>query len=229
VSRSDNFRSRSKKSLQRGSARADTADVPGILHQGVLSLFKDDPWLAFDLLGRKRPVDGIPIDRANELDVAAPRPWKVNPIYPDVVLVWRDPDNYARGVVIGVEAQYEPDPDKRWKILAYVGFLALLHRLDVHIVVVSYSRAYSRMVRSWARRWPKIEALILDDSIPTMTLVQARAHPTAAVLVATLHGVSGNIAMARIAIAAIQHLPEHQRQAYTVTILAASPCGNESC
>jgi hypothetical protein len=80
------------------------------------------------------------------------------------------------------------------------------------------------MVRRWADCLPRIDALIIDaDTVPVMTLDQARAHPTAAVLVAALHGARRNIDMARIAVAAIQHLPERQRHGYTATILSALP------
>jgi hypothetical protein len=149
---------------------------------------------------------------------------RINPIYPDVVLVYVDPNDPARGIVIFIEAQLEADPDKRWQLLVYQSLLARLHRLDVHVVVVSFSRAYSRMVRRWADCLPRIDALIIDaDTVPVMTLDQARAHPTAAVLVAALHGARRNIDMARIAVAAIQHLPERQRHGYTATILSALP------
>jgi GNAT superfamily N-acetyltransferase len=198
--------------------------VPGILHQGVLSLCRDDPWLGHDLLGLDRPVDGTPIARPNELDVDGARALQINPIYPDVALVYIDPNDPERGIVICIEAQLEADPDKRWKILGYQGLLALLYRLDVHVVIVSFSRAYSCMVRRWAKRLPKIDAIILDaDSVGVMTLEEARARPAAAVLAATLHGARRNIDMARIAVAAIQHLPERQRHGYTATILAALP------
>jgi GNAT superfamily N-acetyltransferase len=198
--------------------------VPGILHQGVLSLYRDDPWLAHDLLGLDRPVDGTPIDRSNELDVHGQRTLQIDPIFPDVVLVYIDPKDRKRGIVIFIEAQLEADPEKRWQILGYQGLLALLHRVDVHVVIVSFSRAYSRLVRRWANCLPRIDALILDaDTVGVMTLKQARARPAAAVLVAALHGFRGNIDMARIAIAAIKRLPERRRQGYTATILAALP------
>lgn len=61
------------------------------------------------------------------------------------------------------------------------------------------------------------------DNVPPMNLEQARARPTAAVLAAALHGVRGNIEVARIAIAAIMDLPERQRDRYAQTILAALP------
>jgi hypothetical protein len=102
--------------------------------------------------------------------------------------------------------------------------LAWEHKLDVEVVVVSFSRAFSRLVRSWAHSSPKIEALVLDaDNVFPMTLEQARERPTAAVLSAALHGVRGKIEMAKIAVAAILELPEQKRDRYANTILAALP------
>jgi hypothetical protein len=133
---------------------ADTADVPGVLHQGILWLFKDDPWLAHDLLGLLG----------------------VNPSFPDLVLIYQDPDDPKRGIVICLEAQRKSVPQKRWQISVYQGLLAGEHELDVVVVVVSFSPAFSRLVRSWAHSSPKIEALVLDaDNVPVMTLEQARA------------------------------------------------------
>jgi hypothetical protein len=176
------------------------------------------------LHGCERPVDGTPIDRANTLDRASKRPWNIDPVFPDLVLVLRDPDNPKRGIVICIEAQRKSDPDKRWQISLYQALLAAEHQLDVQVVVVSFSRAFSRLVRSWAHSSPKIDALILDaDTVPVMTLEQARARPAAAVLAAALHGVRGNIEAARIAIAAIRDLPEREQRRYISTILAALP------
>jgi hypothetical protein len=198
--------------------------VPGVLHQGVLSLFKDDPCLALASLGLECPVVGPPLDRSNELDIDAKQPWQVNPIYPDLVLVLRDPDHPDRDIVLCIEIQRKSDPKKRYRLVGYHGMLVSKYQRRVLVVVVSYSRAFSRLVRSWAHSDPKIAALVLDaDCVPLMTLEQARARPTAAVLAATLHGARGNIEMARIAIAAIQSLPEHQQASYTATILAALP------
>jgi hypothetical protein len=82
--------------------------VPGVLHQGVLALIRDDPWLGFDLLGQVRPVDGTPIDRSNELDHDGSRILQINPVYPDVVLIFEDPINLEQGIVICLEAQRYP-------------------------------------------------------------------------------------------------------------------------
>lgn len=67
--------------------------MPGTLHQGLLTVFRHDPWLAFDLLGVPRPVRGTPIDRRAELDHATEQLDKVRSRYPDLVLVWRPFDS----------------------------------------------------------------------------------------------------------------------------------------
>ena len=60
---------------------------------------------------------------------------------------------------------------------------------------------------------------------PIPTLEAALARPTAAVLVGALHGCRGNLAAARMGIAACRDLPERTRDSYNATILAALPEG----
>jgi hypothetical protein len=140
------------------------------------------------------------------------------------VLIFQDPSDPECGIVICLEAQRYPDPNKYWQICLYIALLRHKHRLMVKVVIVSFSKSFSKLVRSWAAFDPPIHALLLDaDSVPTMTLEQARARPTATVLAAALHGVRGNIEMARIAMTAIQDLPEERRHGYSATILAALP------
>ena len=67
--------------------------MPGTLHQGLLEIFKEDPWLPFDVLGLRRPVDGCPIDRRAEIDGDGKQPWTLSQKYPDLVLVHRDADD----------------------------------------------------------------------------------------------------------------------------------------
>ena len=200
--------------------------MPGTLHQGLLSLFRDAPWLAFDLLGIQRPVDGTPIDRRAEIDRDAEQLQKIKSRYPDLVLVYRDPEDRARGIVICVEAQSKLNRKKRWRIPSYHGSLADDHELETWVALVSFSRGFSAAIREWSSGPPpRIDALLLDvDSVPVFeTLEQAMAWPTAAVLVATLHGCRRNLDAARMAIVACRGLPDEQRQRYNATVLAALP------
>ena len=61
--------------------------MPGTLHQGILALFQEDPWLAFDILGVARPVGGTPIAGRAEIERDGKEPLSIRPGYPDLVLV----------------------------------------------------------------------------------------------------------------------------------------------
>jgi hypothetical protein len=200
--------------------------VPGVLHQGILSLLCDDPWLPFDLRGIDRPVNGTPIDRRADLEHETEDSAKAIIRYVDVVLVVRDPANPKRGIVMCVEVQLELDENKRWRISGYLGALEDAHRLPAILVFVSFSRRVSRAARTWGLGpGLRFDMLLLDaDTVPMVpTLEAAIARPTAAVLAAALHGCRGNLDAARMGIAASQHLPDKQRRRYIATILAAVP------
>jgi hypothetical protein len=200
--------------------------VPGVLHQGIVSLLCDDPWLGFDLLGVARPVNGVPVDRRADLDHETDDATKSKMRYVDVVLVVRDPANRKLGIVMVVEVQLELSDDKYWRISGYLGALQDAHELPAILVFVSFSRRVSRAARNWGDGpGLRFDMLLLDaDTVPLIdTLEAARARPTAAVLVAALHGCRGNLDAARMGIAACQHLPGKQRRRYIATILAAVP------
>jgi hypothetical protein len=201
--------------------------VPGTLHQGILGLFRDDPWLAFDLLGIERPSACRPIDRRAEVERDAPQPLKVNPRYPDLVLVGRAPLDSTDGLVIPIEAQLRADAGKRWQLLVCQALLAEEHELPVYPVIVSFAARMSAMVRGWRTGPPpRIDALVLDrESVAPPTSAQARARPTAAILAAALHGFAGNLEAARVGIVACSGLSKTRRRLYVATILAALPEG----
>lgn len=169
---------------RRTSTRAGSAVVELL----ECRVFEDDPWLGLDLFGIERPCAGTPIDRANTLNRQGKRPWQTDPAYPDLVLVLRDPNDPKKGVVLCLEAQRKNRPEKFWKVILYIGLLAFKHKLPVVVMLVSFSRAFSRLARSWARGLMKLEALVLDvGPVKPMKLERARARPTAAVLAAALH------------------------------------------
>jgi hypothetical protein len=200
--------------------------VPGVLHQGILSLLCDDPWLAFDLHGRERPVDGIPIDRRADLDHETDDPDKLEMRYVDVVLVVRDPVHRNRGVVLDVEVQRKRTKNKRWRISGYLGRLEDTHELPAVLVLASFSLAFSREARSWAASpGTSFDMLLLDiETVPIpATIESALVRPTATVLAAALHGCRGNLDAVRMGIAACQDLPERQKRGYIATMLAAVP------
>jgi hypothetical protein len=200
--------------------------VPGTLHQGILALFRDDPWLAFDLLGLERPVSGTPIDRRGEVDRDADGLLENQPGYPDLVLVHRSAKDHRRGIVICVEAQKNPDPEKRWRIPAYQALLADEYRLPTHVVVVSFSGRMSAALKAWSvGPPPRVDTLVIDARVvkPPASIQAARQRPTAAVLAAALHGYEGDIEAARLGVQVSRELPDKKRRRYTATILAALP------
>lgn len=198
--------------------------MPGVLHQGILSLFCDDPWLAHDLLGRERPVDATPVDRRADIDLTTTDPKESKHRLLDLVLVARDPADPTRGVAIDVETQLQLDESKYWRICGYLGILQDLHQVPAQLVYVSFSRRVSRDAQTWCTRpGIRIDMLLIDaDTVPPIrSLEAALARPTAAVLVAALHGCRGNIEAARMGIAACRDLPEEQQRRYIQIILAA--------
>ena len=80
--------------------------MPGILHQGVLSLFCLDPWLPFDLLGRERPGSGPLRDRRAEVEAPVLASSKLTVGLPDLVLA-SDLPAHEGGLVVCVEAQLD--------------------------------------------------------------------------------------------------------------------------
>jgi hypothetical protein len=200
--------------------------VPGVLHQGVISLLCDDPWLAFDVHGRERPVDGTPIDRRADLEHETDDPEKPKMRYADGVLVVRDPNNINRGVVIDIEVQRKRSKGKRWRISGYLGALEDAHELPAVLELASFSPAFSREARSWADGpGTCFDTLLLDiDTVHVpATLEAALARPTATVLAAALHGCRGNLDAVRMGIAVCQDLPEKKKRRYIATMLAAVP------
>ncbi|MCA9680771.1 MAG: hypothetical protein KC457_01145 [Myxococcales bacterium] len=172
-----------------------------------------------------RPVEGTPTD--GRADVEAPRdePWTVIQGFPDRVLIYKDPVKETIGIVIAVEVQKWPKLEKRWRIPFYQAVLAATHRLETWCVVVSFSRVFSRALRKWATGPPpRVDALVLDvDSVPTLSLEQARARPTAAVLAAALHGSVGTLEPVRVALQVLRELPRETRKRYIPIILSVLP------
>jgi hypothetical protein len=200
--------------------------MPGVLHQGILWLFEDDPWLGFDVLELVRPVDGTPVDRRAEAERDAPQLFRIHPYFPDLVLVYRDPDDDDNGIVMTIEGQVLPDYRKRYRIPVCQAVLADKHQLPTWPVVVAFSLQTATLVRSWAvGPPPKVEALVLaTDNVPRVTsLERARQRPTLTALSAALHGCNGDLECVRVAIEAFNELSETKRRRYGLTVLAALP------
>ncbi|NVB42602.1 hypothetical protein G6O69_32565 [Pseudenhygromyxa sp. WMMC2535] len=196
-----------------------------MLHQGILDLFREDPWLAFDLLALPRPSRGRPVDRQGiaEFD-AGDAHVSVRQGLPDLVLVDDESDNDNTGAVLVIEAQRRSDPEKRWRHPFYQGAMAARYRRPTWVIVVSFSRAMSALLRSWSEGPPpRVDALVLDvDSVPpVLDPNAARERPTAAVLAATLHAQVADIRATHVALRAIRHLEAPRRRRYTAILMSA--------
>ena len=199
--------------------------MAGTLHQGILALFQEDPWLAFDLLGIARPIEGTPIDRRAEVERDGKRPWTVRQGFPDLVLVHGDEKSEPeQRIVITVEAQAKLDLHKRYMIPVYQSHLAEEHESDAWVVVVSISEPVSRALIAWRNCGPpKVDVLLLDvNTVPKSPWLDDPARrPAATVLVGILHGCAGDFEAARIAFRATRAMPEKRRRRHCMTILAA--------
>lgn len=198
--------------------------MPGILHQGVLSLFCLDPWLAFDLLGRSRPGSGPLRDRRAEAEAPVIASSKLTVGLPDLVLA-SDLPAHKGGLVVCVEAQLALDRDKRYAIPFYQGALAYQHKLPTWVVIVAYAKSISTALEQWSRGAPpRPDVLILDrQRVPVPQLELANTRPTAALLAATLHGCMGHLDAVRVGIEATRKLSRPHRLRYLRTLLAAVP------
>ena len=146
------------------------------------------------------------IDRRAEAERDAPQKFKIHPYFPDLVLVYRDPDNPDIGIVITIESQDKPDHRKRWQIPVCQAILADKHELETWPVVVVSRCKPADLMRSWAvGPPPKVDALVLAvDNVPRVTsLEQARLRPTMTALSAALHGCNGDLECVRVAIAVV--------------------------
>jgi hypothetical protein len=199
--------------------------VPGTLHQGLLALFQQDPWLAFDILGIARPADGTPIDRRAEIERDGKSELTVRQGYPDLVFVYRKGPKSRRGVVITVEAQKDYDAEKRWAIPVYQVLLADEHRLQTWAVVVSLDKQMSRSLRRWRDgEPPKVDVLLLDvETVAKSWLDDPARRPMAAVLAGALHGYAGDIDAARRAFQFTRTMPGKRGRRHGMTVLAALP------
>ena len=196
--------------------------MPGVLHQGILALFRHDPWLPFDLRGLERPGSGPLVDRRAEVESLA-RALNQPVALPDLVMA-RAGSERGEGVVVCIEAQGKRDDRKRYAIPFYQAALAHEHQLPTYVVCVSFSSAMSRALERWSRGAPpRADVLVLDtQNVEVPSGIQAaRARPTAAVLAGALHGFRGDLEAARLAVAATANLSEKRRMQYIRTILGA--------
>lgn len=203
--------------------------MPTTLHEGLVSLFRDDPELIVALVEHRYGLRltsraDLLIDRHAEFAVDARHYLHVNPRSIDLVLVIEDPEHPDGGVAIIVEVQLDHDPDKRRRIACYLGLVVDRHDLPVHVGVVALKDGVARNLARWkVGSALTVETFVIDRRcVPKMKcLAEARRWPTMAILSGAVHGFHGDLEAARIGLTVALEQERSCRARYAATVLAA--------
>ena len=174
--------------------------MPSIDHASLVHFFRESPRLVVELLQSVLDVPVPPDAVASLVDTAwseLPRPER----HVDAAVLL---EGGGERLIVLVEAQLQPDPDKRWRWPLYVAATQDRHKCPVYLIVIAPDEAVAR----WARkpypfghpglRWaplvigPSVMPRIVDEA-------RARAAPWLAVLSAMFHRNSPDIAVAAYA------------------------------
>ena len=195
-----------------------------LLHEGVLKLVRDRPAFAADLLGELLGVEVPHFTQARVTDVTfnelAPVEYRAD----TVVLFGRKKPVF--GAII--EAQLEPDRDKRLTWPVYATVARAYHRCPFVVIVVSPDPQTAR----WAKRAIELGGgnhylplVIGPDGIPKVVDRRwARREPQLAVLSVMAHGrgdVATAAAIGSAAARAILPFTKEQRLLYSLLIEAS--------
>ncbi|WP_146158194.1 hypothetical protein [Enhygromyxa salina] len=199
----------------------------------MVSLFRDDPRLAFDLL---RSVFGIELppltqytDRKGELDRHLPITGDTGELRMDLALSaeLEQPEHRRAGIAVIVEVQKRINSVKRWRLWVYWALLAEQLKRNTAVLVVPLSKAVGRWSRGLGRlEIPMREGLLVLDheNMPRITdLELARLRPALVVLSAVLHAINGDYEIAQIAWDVAGELADERRWRYAAIILSAVP------
>jgi hypothetical protein len=195
-----------------------------VLHEGVLKLVRDRPAFAADLLGELLGVAVPRFTQARVTDVTLNELAPVEYRADTVVLFSRKKTVF--GAII--EAQLEPDRDKRLTWPVYATVARAYHRCPFVVIVVSPDPQTAR----WAARaidlggGNQYQPLVVGpDGIPKVTDRRwARREPQLAVLSAMAHGrgeVKTAAAIGSAAARAIWRFGKEQRLLYSLLIQAS--------
>lgn len=205
--------------------------MPNTLHQVVVSVFRDDPELAFDLLrsvfALELPALRAVSDRSAELDRFAPCFGDTGELRADVALSalprLKGPGRFE-GAALVVEIQGRVSKAKRFRLRVYQALLAERLQLPAALILV----ALDDRVASWARQLgtleipPRDHLLVLDrHNMPrVIELSEARARPAQAMLCAAIHGAEPDLEAVRVALTAALELRDSRRWRYASAILS---------
>jgi hypothetical protein len=203
-----------------GARLAGRRSVPSFEHEILVALFRARPELACELL---RLCVGVELVGAAELgptDLSQVTPTEYRA---EVVVVLRAAARATAAVI--VEVQRGVDAGKRWSWPVYVTTLRAQLQAPVTLLVIAPDPAVAR----WAAQpieighagFTLVPTVLGFDAIPSVTDEDlARRIPELAVLSAIAHA---DLDVLRAAVAAIDQLPEDQRELYFDVIALAQP------
>lgn len=193
----------------------------------LVDLFRSRPSLAVELLGDAFDYavpDHVRVQlSSNDLNDYKPTEYRA-----DAVITATDPAGNPVLAVI-VEAQLQPDPDKEWTWLAYLGNLRA--RLGCPVVLLVVSPTAATAIKCVAPIETGHPGLVLRPLVvgpaqlaPITELDQARHHPERAALAALAHRDHPAFdQIFRTLVAALNDIDHEHAGLYTDTVLAQLP------
>jgi len=189
--------------------------MPSHLHEVLVALCRE---AVAELGAALVPRLGLPPGatlRPTEMAVGEPQPTELRA---DSVLSFHDPTDDTPLLDVIVEAQLQPDPEKRLTWPAYAMNQRYHRRVPVVVLVVTPSTAVARWAAEPIATGPGsvfVPAVLALDDLPLpRTVEEAAAHPYATVLAAIVHAEAPDaVAVSNLAMAAIAKSlsPERQR------------------
>lgn len=163
--------------------------MPSATHDGLVTLFTNDPTLAARLLQARADAPRLPA-----YDEVTPTRGDLGPPVPSdrrVDLALEHRRSRRRVGITLLEVQLTPDPDKGWTWPNYYAAARDRWRCPVLLIIITRTRAMAR----WCRRTITSEQMTFTpivlgpDEIPAIIDPRTtRAHPELGVLSALIHG-----------------------------------------
>jgi hypothetical protein len=209
-----------RKNLKTDLGRADDQDVPGPIHEGLVTLFANYPGLAFEMAQRCGARRCGEHERVSEGPTVFQDPGNPGRLFcADAVFVgWARRGGELEPVeAVALEVQRFHDALKSISWVVYRAGVRSRHRCRAWTLVVSPDPEVRERGRALFELEPELCPLILEPKmIPAIVdFDQARRRPDLAILAAVMHAdTSVGVASARAALLAMRSLSRSQRQCY---------------
>jgi hypothetical protein len=161
--------------------------MPSVLHEAIVTLFRNRPTLAAELLVRV----GVPVPHADEARVQEADLTQIVPTEyrADLVVVHGEG---VDGVAVVLEVQLAQDPDKTFVWPLYQAALRARLRCPVCVLIVTVDVAVARWAAAPVLLGPTgswfVPAVLGPEAVPWVTPGEAAQAPELAVLSAVAHG-----------------------------------------